>query len=127
MTVASLPCEKEADKRAFWQAAALEFIVARKGIAGAEPDEFIAGYLDGFRGVYVKPKKLDGRFWLVWLVEPKIWVKSQRIVQRLMGGVYLDHEGGIIEWPAQWVLILGSIERVGDEPLLSLSMLRGGR
>ena len=46
------------------------------------------------------------------------------VVNKLFEGVYVEAQSGeVFEHPEAWVLCLGSVSRIGDEPLLTLDML----
>lgn len=105
-----------------WQDRAQEFIKMRQGLAGAKENEFMIGYIDDFRGVYAIPTQVDGEPWFVWFLFPE--GKAARVVNELMSGLYCDHEGNVYEHDPEWTLVLGTVTRIGEEPLLSLEMFR---
>ena len=47
-----------------------------------------------------------------------------RVVNELMPGLYCDHEGNVYEYDPEWVFVLGTITRIGDDPLLTLDMFK---
>lgn len=97
----------------------------RRGLAGASEHESIVGYIDGFKPVYVVPEVLEGETLFVWFVFPGEG-RCDRVVNRLLDGVYSDAQSGdVYEHPDEWALVLGSVSRIGSEPLLTLAMLRG--
>jgi hypothetical protein len=109
--------------RDYWRAQAAEWVGMRMGLAGATGAEFCAGYVGAFKPIYARPEKVEGEPWLVWLVEPGVGA-CQRIVNELMPGLYCDHEGNVWEHDRAWVICLGTVTRIGDQPLLTLDMLR---
>ncbi len=110
--------------RAYWQREAAQWVGMRLGIAGAKEAEFCAGYVGGFKPVYAEPTKKDGEAWYVWFVHPGQGVAG-RIVNELLPGTFCDAQDGMVyEHDPAWTLCLGTITRVGDQPLLSLDMLR---
>ncbi len=108
--------------KADWARYAGRFVTMRRGIAGARGDEFAVGYLDGFKAVYAQAFKREGEPWYVWFITPGRG-HCERIVTELMPGIYVDHEGTVIEWDPAWMLVVGTVTRVGDEPLLTADML----
>jgi hypothetical protein len=121
---ASLARKQTDDKlelRDHWKALARQFMKARRGLAGAAAQEFTAGYVEGFLPVYVLPGKVQGETWYVWFVFPGKG-KAARVVNKLLPGVYVDHEGNVIEHPLEWTLILGTVTRIGNTPLLTPKM-----
>ncbi len=110
--------------RAYWEEKAAEWVAMRTGLAGATKEEFCAGYVGDFKPVYAKLVRVDGEPWYVWFVTPGQGVAG-RIVNQLLPGVFCDHEGNVIEHDPAWTMVLGTVTRLGDQPLLSLEMLRG--
>jgi hypothetical protein len=108
-----------------WLERAQEFIKMRLGLAGAEDHEFVVGYVDGFKPVFATPKRYEGESWYVWFVFPD-GGKAARVVSKLMPGLYCDHEGNVYEYNSKQVVVLGTVTRIGSEPLLSMDMLRKG-
>lgn len=106
-----------------WQERAQEFIKLRLGVAGAKAGEFIVGYIDDFKGVYVTPGQVEGEAWYVWFIFPDEG-KAARVVNELTPGLYCDHEGNVYEHDPEWVLVLGTVARIGKTPLLSPDMFR---
>ena len=106
-----------------WQERAQEFIKMRLGLAGAKENEFMVGYIDNFKGVYATPGQIDGESWYVWFIFPG-GGKAARVVNELMPGLYCDHEGNVYEYDPEWVFVLGTITRIGDDPLLTLDMFK---
>ncbi len=101
---------------------AARWIAARMGLAGAGPDEFIAGYIDNFLPVYVDPNRQDeGEYWYVWILTPG--GVAARIVTETLPGLYLDHEGHVYQVEPDHLLVLGTIARIGDSPLLTRHLL----
>jgi hypothetical protein len=110
--------------REYWRGQAAEWVGMRLGIAGATDAEFCAGYVGAFKPIYARPTKDDGESWLVWLVEPGVGA-CQRIVNEAMPGVLVDAQNGeVYDHDPAWVICLGTVTRIGDQPLLTLDMLR---
>ena len=105
-----------------WQDRAQEYIKMRLGLAGARENEFMVGYIDDYIGVYAIPEQIEGEPWFVWFLFPQ--GKAARVVNELIPGVYCDHEGHVIEHDPEWTLVLGTVTRTGEEPLLSMEMFR---
>lgn len=108
-----------------WVGYATEFLEDRQGIVGAEEGESLVNYVDGFRPVYVEPgTRREGETWYVWFVSLGVG-KSERVVNGVAGGVYLDAQSDeVYEHDPAWVLVLGTVTRIGSQPLLSMEMLR---
>jgi hypothetical protein len=106
-----------------WRERARQFVDMRIGIAGARANEFVAGYVDNFRPVYCIQVIIEGESWYVWFVVPGEG-KFVRVVNQLLPGVYVDHEGTVHEHDPDWVLVLGTVTRIGDQPLLTPEMFR---
>jgi hypothetical protein len=106
-----------------WQERAQEFIKMRLGLAGAKENEFMVGYIDGFKGVYATPGQIEAESWYVWFIFPG-GGKAARVVNELMPSLYCDHEGNVYEYDPEWVFVLGTITRIGDDPLLTLDMFK---
>ncbi len=106
-----------------WQAKAAEWRGMRMGIAGAESWEFCAGYVNNFKPVFVLPGPgRPNEHWYVWMVFPGDDQLMQRVVTEIYPGSYLDHEGNLLEHDPAWVLCLGTVTRIGSQPLLSPEM-----
>lgn len=107
-----------------WQRYAEIFLEMRRGLWEASQDEALVGYVDGFTPVYVKPwEREEGESWYVWLIFPGQG-NAGRIVTEVLPGTYVDHKGNVIEHDPEWVMVLGTITRKGDQPLLTPDMLR---
>jgi len=106
-----------------WQMYAEMFLNDRRGLWEATQDEALVGYVDGFTPVYVKPwERVDGESWYVWFIFPGEG-SAGRIVTELMPGVYVDHGGNVHEHDPDLTLVLGTVTRKGNQPLLSRDML----
>jgi hypothetical protein len=111
--------------RDYWKTQAAEWVEMRLGIAGAKDGEFCAGYIGAFKPIYARPGKVEGESWFVWLVESGVGA-CQRIVNEVMPGVLVDAQNGeVYEHDSAWVVVLGTVTRIGNQPLLTLDMLRG--
>ena len=107
-----------------WQTYAEIFLEKRMGLWEATPDECLVGFVNGFTPVYVTPwEKEEGEWWYVWLIFPGEG-KAARIVTELLPGTYVDHAGTVIEHPAKWVLVLGTVTCKGGAALLTPEMVR---
>lgn len=96
-----------------WQRYAGRWMYDRMGLLDAQRGEFVAGYVDDFQPVYVQAgKKWEDEPWLVWFVTPGVG-RTMRIVCKVMEGVYVDHEGTVHEHDPAWVIVLGTVTRVG--------------
>jgi hypothetical protein len=105
-----------------WRERAEKFVRICMGIIGSKPDEFIVGYIDNFLPVYATPEIREDDTIVVWFISPQ--GKTMRIVNEVLPGVYCDHEGNVYEHDRDQVIILGTVTRVGDRPLLSIEMLK---
>ncbi len=104
-----------------WLDRAQEFVRMRLGLWEATDREFLAGYVDGFKAVYAIPERVEGEPWYVWFIFPGKG-KAARIVNEIMPGVFCDHEGNVYEHDPAWTIVLGTVTRIGQEPLLSIEM-----
>jgi hypothetical protein len=109
-----------------WERYAREWLELCRGLAGASEREAVVGFIGDYKPVYILPGEvLEGETLYAWLVFEGEG-KAARVVNKLLEGVYADaQDGTIYEHPAEWVLELGSVSRIGSEPLLTLDMLRG--
>jgi hypothetical protein len=105
-----------------WQEKAEEYIRIRLGVAGAQENEFMVGYIDDFIGVYAIPEQIEGEPWFVWFLFPE--GKAAGVVNELIPGVYYDHEGHVIEHDPEWTLVLGTNTRRGRGLLLTRDLFK---
>jgi hypothetical protein len=107
-----------------WLERARLFVDMRMGLWEATDLEFIAGYVDGFKPVYVTPhERIDGESWFVWFIFPGVG-KAARVVSQLLPGTYADHEGNVFEHDPAWTIAFGTVTRIGETPLLSADMFK---
>jgi hypothetical protein len=119
----------EKGKRAFtaadWHAYAEAFVEMRRGLFNASQDEALVGYVDGFTPVYIAPwERQEGESWYVWFIFPGKG-NAGRVVTEIIPGSYMDHAGTVIEHDPEWTLVLGTVTRKGNRPLLTPGMLKG--
>ena len=108
-----------------WLDAAHKFLEMRRGLWEATDQESLVGYIDGFRPVYVTDQKIDGETWYVWFVWPGEG-KSDRVVNELSPGVLVDAQNGdVYDHDPEWTLFIGTVTRIGNQPLLTREMLGG--
>ena len=74
-------------------------------------------------GMYnLTPEKIDGETWFCWFLSKG--GKAARVVNELMPGLYVDHEGNCYEHDPEMVLVLGTVSRIGEDPLLTPDMFK---
>jgi hypothetical protein len=112
----------------YWQKQKEDFIELRRGVAGAGEDEFIADFLDDYRGIFVTPDEgQPGESLYIWYIDPDERC-HKRIVRALLPGLYIDHQGHLYELPPERVIVLGTVSRIGP-PLFTrqhVDLWRGG-
>lgn len=97
----------------YWQQQKEDFIELRRGVAGAAANEFIANFLDDYRGVFVTPDNgQPGESHYIWYIDPD-GHRHERIVQPLLPGLYMDHQGNLYELAEERVIVLGTVSRIG--------------
>jgi hypothetical protein len=108
-----------------WQIYADIFLELRRGLFEASQDESLVGYVDGFTPVYVTPwERQEGESWYVWFIFPGKG-NAGRVVTEIIPGSYMDHAGTIVEHDPEWVMVLGTVTRKGNQPLISPGMGKG--
>lgn len=107
-----------------WRKRAETFVCVRTGVIGARSDEFLVGYIKNFLPVYATPEIRADDTLVAWFISPQ--GKTMRIINEILPGVYCDHEGNVYEHDCDQVILLGTVMRIGNQPLLTLEMLTQG-